>query len=658
MANYRVIRLLLFLFFLPQVVFAQNFVLDSFEAVMSDNLPDTVKIDRLNMLIAKHASIDPSTVLCYADTAVLLSIVNNDLNRLAQSYNRRGIVLYFLGDNYTAMESCFQALNVKESIGDTVTAWREYNNIGLALRSLDLNEQSLYYFKKSFEGIKHLGNIEYYANSLNNVAIAYMGMKDYKQATELLYESLDINRRIGAVQYIAYNLNNLGIISINEENYDTAIGYFEEAYAINRMIPNNYEQIENLHHLSQIYINLNNFSKAKELLNRTYTLLDSVGAVTQMANFFLIYSHYFEKTGNFEQALFYKDKYVRLNDSLLKQNSLTRYNQLKKLEKAEKTAQQVEFLKRINTLKDERLNVQRIVQIGGAVFILFILVFLYSVWRNLMEKKRLYASLEERNKQLELLNEELNSQRDNLEDTLDMVRTMQNQLIQSEKMASIGILASGVAHELNNPLNYIFGGATGIKRNLAEYSSDSISEEMDFFIDSIFEGVNKATAIVKGLSYYSKRGAETREQVDIHGTLDSILIVLNSLTFDRISIKTYFTDQVFAIYGNTADLHQAFMGILLNAIQAIERKGEITISTQKEDSMLCIVISDTGIGINPETLTKVFDPFYTTKAPGEGTGLGLTVAYNVVNEHQGSIEIESEPGKGSVVTVRLPINKG
>lgn len=658
MANYRVIRLLLFLFFLPQVVFAQSFVLDSFEAVMSDNLPDTVKIDRLNMLIAKNASIDPSTVLCYADTAVLLSIVNNDLNRLAQSYNRRGIVLYFLGDNYTAMESCFQALNVKESIGDTVTAWREYNNIGLALRSLDLNEQSLYYFKKSFEGIKHLGNIEYYANSLNNVAIAYMGMKDYKQATELLYESLDINRRIGAVQYIAYNLNNLGIISINEENYDTAIGYFQEAYGINRQIPNNYEQIENLHHLSQIYINLNNFSKAKELLDRTYTLLDSVGAVTQMANFFLIYSHYFEKIGNFEQALFYKDRYVRLNDSLLKQNSLTRYNQLKKLEKAEKTAQQVEFLKRINILQDERIKAQRIVQIGGSVFILFILAFLYSVWRNLMEKKRLYASLEERNKQLELLNEELNSQRDNLEDTLDMVRTMQNQLIQSEKMASIGILASGVAHELNNPLNYIFGGATGIKRNLAEYSSDNINEEMDFFIDSIFEGVNKATAIVKGLSYYIKRGSRAREKVDIHGTLSSILIVLNSLTFDRISIKTYFTDQVFAIYGNTADLHQAFMGILLNAIQAIERKGEITISTQKEDSMLCIVISDTGIGINPETLTKVFDPFYTTKAPGEGTGLGLTVAYNVVNEHQGSIKIDSEPKKGSVVTVRLPLSNG
>lgn len=656
MANSKAIRLLLF--FLSLAFFTQSFIINSFGAVMSNDLPDSVKIDRLNILAAKNASIDPPSALCYADTAVLLSLVNNDLNRLAQSYNRRGIVLYFLGDNYMALENYFQALNAKESLGDTVTVWREYNNIGLALRNLEMNEQSLHYFKKSFKGVKSIGDIGYYTNSLNNTAIAYMGMKDYKQARELLHEALDINRKIDADQYIAYNYNNLGIIYFSEENYDTAIDCFEEAYAINRKIPNNYEQIENLHHLSQIYIRLNNFPKAKELLDLTYALLDSIKTVTQTANFFLIYSNYFERKGDSEQALFYKNKYFRLNDSLSKQNAETRFNQLQKVGKAEKAAQQIEFLKQINTLQDERLNVLRVVQIGSAVFILFVLAFLYFVWRNLMEKKRLYTSLEERNKQQEQLNEELNSQRDNLEDTLDMVRSMQKQLIQSEKMASIGVLASGVAHELNNPLNYILGGATGIKRSFEESCSSSNCGEMEFFIDSIFEGVNKATSIVKGLSYYSNSGRNIRESVDIHGILDSVLIVLNNLTFDRINIKTNFTDEDFSICGNIADLHQVFLAILLNAIQAIEGRGEITISSQKKESVLCITISDTGTGISRKLLSKIFDPFYTTKAPGEGTGLGLTVAYNVVNDHQGSIEIDSEPEKGSIVTVKLPLSRG
>lgn len=265
----------------------------------------------------------------------------------------------------------------------------------------------------------------------------------------------------------------------------------------------------------------------------------------------------------------------------------------------------------------------------------------------------LETEVKERTKELENKNQALHEGNVRLEKTLQELKETQGQLLQADKMSSLGVLAAGVGHEINNPLNFILNGVKTIESQL-EDNPETTVEELGPFFNVIYDGVNRASKIVKSLSRFSRKADDLNETCDLHGILDNCLTILQSETKNKAQIKKEFSNEHLQIIGSESKLHQVFLNILFNAAQAIQDQGKITIQTGHREDRIVVSISDNGCGISEENMKKISDPFYTTKAAGEGTGLGLFITYGVIEEHQGDIQVTSKEGEGTNFTISFP----
>jgi signal transduction histidine kinase len=292
--------------------------------------------------------------------------------------------------------------------------------------------------------------------------------------------------------------------------------------------------------------------------------------------------------------------------------------------------------------------------------------------RGLEEKVRV------RTEQLRSANEELAAAYRDLQAT-------QAQLIQREKMASVGQLVAGVAHELNNPIGFVASNAATLEdfvgrlramlqayrdrtASLAESDRQALAEEwearkvdyalryLDSMIGGIREGADRTRKIVRDLRVFARADDDVRQAIDLHEELESSLTLLNHLLKDRVTVHRK--------YGNVppiecvrSQIDQVLLNVLANAAQAIAGPGAITVETRLEDTHAVVTVADTGPGIAPEIMGRIFDPFFTTKPVGEGTGLGLSISYEIVKKHDGEIRAESRPGEGATFTMRLPLGR-
>jgi signal transduction histidine kinase len=258
------------------------------------------------------------------------------------------------------------------------------------------------------------------------------------------------------------------------------------------------------------------------------------------------------------------------------------------------------------------------------------------------------------NEELILKNQLINDKNDELNRALKKLKEAQMQLVQSEKMASLGILTAGVAHEINNPLNFILGSYTG----LIDYFEEKKIKQDDtitFLLKGIKTGVDLASSIVKSLNQFNRTRDSFDEVCHIHAIIDNCLVMLNNKIKKRIKVEKFYDQADVSIIGNVGKMHQVFINILFNSVQAIKEEGIIKISTRLNNKEAHIEIADTGCGISKENLPKIIDPFFTTKDPGQGTGLGLSIVYSIIQEHKGSIVFESEINQGTVVKINIPV---
>nr|WP_320192179.1 ATP-binding protein [uncultured Desulfobacter sp.] len=265
------------------------------------------------------------------------------------------------------------------------------------------------------------------------------------------------------------------------------------------------------------------------------------------------------------------------------------------------------------------------------------------------------------------------------------------QLTQTDKLASIGQLAAGIAHEINNPVGYVTSNLNSLEEYLSdirklieldqtliknlgdislpeklkkiteaahEYAQeidiDFLQEDMDELIKDCIDGLERIKKIVIDLKDFAHPGKKDIETVDINAGIETTLnVAANELKYKTTVYKDL--GKLPLIKGIPQQLNQVFLNILVNAAQAIEEKGEIRIKTWQKNNNVFLTISDTGCGIDPQNISKIFDPFFTTKEVGKGTGLGMNIAYNIIQQHCGTISVKSEKGKGTTFTITLPV---
>jgi len=311
------------------------------------------------------------------------------------------------------------------------------------------------------------------------------------------------------------------------------------------------------------------------------------------------------------------------------------------------------------------------------------------------ERRRAEESLVQLNENLELrvakrtselnqLNRQLEDSHAELEEAYGNLQTQQATILQQDRMACIGQLAASVAHDINNPIGFVAGNLDVLKSYWGKVSAfvavqdealrssaspelltqvaesrralkvDHVLDEFDAVLDESHEGTERVSTIVLNLKGFSRLDEKEARLTDIHECLESTLnIVLNELRY-KADIKKEYGD-IPQLLCYPQQLNQVFMNLLINASQAIERWGEITIRTWADRENAFVAISDTGCGIAEENLHKLFEPFFSTKEAGVGTGLGLSIVREIVKKHQGDITVESLSGKGAVFTVRLPL---
>jgi signal transduction histidine kinase len=240
-------------------------------------------------------------------------------------------------------------------------------------------------------------------------------------------------------------------------------------------------------------------------------------------------------------------------------------------------------------------------------------------------------------------------------------------------MASLGLLTAGIAHEINNPINFISGNIMPLKQDIAdifeildkhpqlveaEKDLPFIKEEVIELLKGMEEGAARTSEIVSGLRDFSRLDTDDLQQFDIHTGIESTLTLLRNELKDRIEVEKSFA-VLPAIDGYPGKINQVLMNVLTNAIQAIPEKGTIGIITafDADKDQIQISILDNGKGIPAEIAGKVFDPFFTTKEVGEGTGLGLAISKGIIEQHSGKIKVKSEENVGTEVQIILPVKQ-
>jgi signal transduction histidine kinase len=263
--------------------------------------------------------------------------------------------------------------------------------------------------------------------------------------------------------------------------------------------------------------------------------------------------------------------------------------------------------------------------------------------------------VQERTAQVEASNRELAS-------ALQDLQQAQVQLVQSEKMASLGRLVAGVAHEINNPVSFIATSVSPLRRRLERAASAAPPDvrrllgEAEEIVGIMARGAERTTAIVQDLRSFSRLGEATRKPVDLHDGLDTTLRLLEPRWRERVTVHRDYGDLPH-VECDPGQLNQVFMNVLANACDAVGAGGNIWITTRVEGEMAVVTIRDDGPGIAPEVLDRIFDPFFTTKDVGHGTGLGLAISHQVVTGHGGRIEVESAPAAGATVRITIPLGQ-
>lgn len=647
--------------------YAQNS--DSLKAL----LPKTngeAKVKLLHTLSRNLRWNKPDEALQYATEALEISEALQNTVLRATSYRFIGGAHYYLGNYERSLLYSEKSLSIAQMLGDTSLIITSLNSLGIDNYDLGSYELSMQYFLEAVD-LMDANNGKYRrAIVLNNIGLLFEQVGDYQQSRNYSAKGLSVAKVNKNSNVQVYSYNGIGISHYKEGNYQLAMQYLDSAQRMAKTVDNRVWGSVAHNYTGEVYRQLKQYDSAAHHFNLALHISKSIGDQKRIADVYTNQARLCLVLGNLEKCLNFLDESQELaadnNWHQLYLDNLKLYSKVYGAfnmhhEAIESQATYVKFRDsiyndimnrnleliplKLSEQKDQiRLSQQQAAlqeqKFANRVYLAIIIIAIPIALLLLY----LYRKNKNQNKILEAKNEE--------------IKQTQDLLVKSEKMASLGVLAAGIGHEINNPLNYIENGVLNISNILKEDYPEHPSSTLNKFIDIINEGVSRASTIVNSLANFSRSNQESKELCDLAAIAENCLVILSSKTKGIQFIKNY-TDDKCLIQGNESQLHQVCMNLLSNAIHAVSKKEEprIEITTSIIGDEFVLTIQDNGYGIDEENLSKINDPFFTTKKPGEGTGLGLFIAHSFIDEHNGQLIVKSEIGKGATFSLHLPFNQ-
>ncbi len=606
------------------------------------------RIDMFYSIVAHYDELTPARSLYFHQLILQGAQNRNDLVLEAAVMAELGYITTINGNTTEGLKMIYQSLEKAEATGNAQAIGIAYNNLGNCYPN---NKQlSREYWTKALANARAGNDYLFVCFDLGNLGALFL--KEGKRDSALAYflESY----RLAVAKNIEYIIprNLLSLSSL--DTIDNRLQYYRQASLMPAMIRNKAEKNMIESATARYYLSKKKMDSAFYFASRYYQYAKTSYLRTQITATGLLVTYY-STVGKTDSIL----KYVLIN------------NRLKDSLSGNKVMEQAQGMAYTDMQRQKELIAEK-----AAFQNRMILYFVSAVAILLMGLAFIFWRSKKKEQQAKKI---VQQQKDELEQTLDKLKLTQSQLVQSEKMASLGELTAGIAHEIQNPLNFI--------NNFSEVNTELIDELQQELktgnteeaiaisndIKSNEEKINhhgkRADVIVKGMLQHSRSSSGQKEPIDINALCDEYLrlayhgLRAKDKSFNA-SFETQFDDTIGIINIQPQEMGRVILNLINNAFYAVAERNsnsienyepKVTVTTEKKDNRILISVKDNGTGISLKALDKIFQPFFTTKPTGQGTGLGLSLSYDIVKSHGGELKVETKEGEGTLFSIVLPI---
>jgi two-component system NtrC family sensor kinase len=639
-------------------VLAQTTNVDSLKQLLLNEKIDTTRIGIISKITIGYTEYNPDSTIVYANKLIAWGEKNNDLYHLHVGLSAVAYSMYNKGNYPSALDYSLNLLRILEKGKDTIMLADTYNLIGNIYKSLQSYPRAIVYYQYCKKAALSCGNKEYLTFAYFNLAYVYEYTNILDSALIYSKKALMYTNKLDEGVFNGYVLNIAGDVYFKLKNYKAAYQYYKQAYSATKKTRSLKK------YTSIICISLSKYFRQANKLDLAFYYAYQALADANTA----MYKKSVYESAGVLSSLYETDhqpdsafKYLKLagvaRDSLYNN---TNFQEIDALNQGEEN--------RLKEIEDAKIAYKNDLKMYLLVFVL--IIFLLAgllLWRNNRNKQKAYSTLQ--------------IQKTATEQALQELKATQNQLVQREKMASLGELTAGIAHEIQNPLNFV--------NNFSEVSVElvdemqlelnngdkdeaiAISEDIKQNLEKIRHHGKRADFIVKGMLLHSRTSTGQKELTNINIMADEFF----RLSYHGLRAKdknfnaeliTHFDKDLPEVNVAHQDIGRVLLNLFNNAFYAVNEKQktaganyrpEVSVSTSLEKNNLVIKVKDNGNGIPDAIKDKIMQPFFTTKPTGEGTGLGLSLSYDiVVKGHGGSITIDTREGEYSSFNITLPLS--
>lgn len=629
-------------------------IIDSLARKLATMPDDTNRVVLLNTLAYNCSTVDPEGGILYAKEARFLAEkLRYDKGR-AEAHSNLALNLTSKSDYSGALENHFKALSIHEKTGDKKLVAVCFSNIGVVYNNQNNLEKALEYYEKALKTFRELKFEQGISTTLGNLGLLHMARNENDKAIECFQESYTYAESKGDTMAMAVCIGNMGNVYLAQNNLAKALEYDLRALQYNKQIGDIVGTGIGMGNVGEVYFRIAKdtdsglldslfggnkkaaLDSSADNLRNSLTIFKKIGFLNGLQEVHKYLINVYEEQGDYKRALEEARAHLVIKDSIFNEENNNRVAEIEARRMKELNQKELE----IQNLRIQKAEKDKYLLLAAVIFLIILSLVMYNRFRTKQKSNK------------------------KLEETLIHLKSTQQQLVEQEKLASLGALAAGVAHEIQNPLNFVNNFSELSNELIDDFmSSDNENEKAQIAGDlkenlqKIHQHGKRADAIVKNMLMHSRTESGTRQLTDLNKLCEESL----SFSFHAIQakykgfscdIEKKFSPNMEEVAVVPGDISRVILNMLNNAFYSMYEKKlndasgtyrpRLLLSTFRGPDRIVITITDNGMGIPAAIVQKLFEPFFTTKPANEGTGLGLSISYDIIKAHGGKIRVKSD----------------